>query len=133
MRFLRHPLFVDQGKDGRLDRRQPRMEAHDRPGLAAELVFGVGLAQNGQRETIRPGRRLDHVRDELVFLDFLLRRILLEPFLERVRSSVGLVALPGIFIEVAHVLAAVLLMLRQVIGSAVRDSFQFLRLFCKWE
>src|SRR5512135_806300 len=95
--LLGHAVLLDQGKDRRLDRREPRVELQDRARLAADLVLGVRLAEEGQGRAVGAGRRLDDVRD---------------------------ISLLPLLVEVAEVLAAELLVLRQVIVSPVRDPLQ---------
>src|SRR5205807_7722226 len=89
--------------------------------------------QDREGESIRSGRWLDDVRNELILLDVRGCWAFLEPFLEGVGAASGLVALPGVLIEVVHVLAAVLLVLRQIVGAAMGDSFKLLRLFGEGE
>ena len=98
-------LVLEQRKNARLDRRQARRESqHDaRFLLAALLVFhrllGVSLAKHSQHGPVDARARLDDVRDVL-----------------------GL----GLLVEIFERLAAVLLVLLEIIVAPVGDALEFL-------
>ncbi len=99
---LGHAFLLDQREDGHLDRRQPRVELHHHARLhlallVGGLVLGVGLAEERQHRAVHAARRLDDERQ---------------------------VPLLRLVVEVRHVLAAELLVLRQVEVRPVGHALQ---------
>ena len=104
---LGHAALVHQRKDRRLDRRQPRVQLHDL-GAGATLVNRVRLAQHREHAAIKPGRRLDHVRQVPLALGL--------PVLGQFAPS---------SVEVFELLPRVLLVLGQIEVAAVGDALEF--------
>ena len=96
---LGHPVLLHQREDARLDRRHGRVEAQHHPGLPLDLLLPVGVHQQGEGDPVRPGRRLDDVRQE---------------------------ALVGRLLEVVELLAGVLLVPAEVEVAAVVDALDLL-------
>ena len=92
-----HAVSLDKRENGGLDWRESGVERQHGTRLAADGVFMIRLAEERERPSIRAGGRFDHVWQ---------------------------VALLLLFVEVAEILAAVRLMLGEVVVAAVRDPFE---------
>src|SRR5436190_2966754 len=96
---LRLAVLAHQGQDGDLHRRELRMQPQQRARLTLDLLFVVGVDEEGERGAVRAGRRLDHMRH---------------------------VALAGRLVEVLELLAGELRVLAQVEVPAVGDPLELL-------
>src|SRR5205807_492190 len=95
----RHSLVAgDEWENGRLDRRDLRVEAEDDALAVADDLLVVGVAEERHEDALDTDRGLDHVR--------------------RVTSAVG--------VDPLELRARVLCVLREVIVAAVGDALQFL-------
>src|SRR6185436_9537062 len=104
VRELRHAVLVDEREDGRLERRDRRLEFENdarfaalRRFFAAHFFFAVRVTQHYERGAIGAGRRLDDVREK---------------------------PLVRLGIEVLELLARVLLMVRQIEVGPVVDPLE---------
>src|SRR5579885_2883496 len=91
------PALAQQRKDGSLDRREPRIQAHHDPLFVLHDVLVVRLEQKGQHRAIDAQRRLDYP---------------------------GAITLAGLLVEIGQIPAAMLRVLIEIVAAALRDALQ---------